>query len=58
MSPFTWHVPKRCIYRDRETGVKVGTRGIWEDAGNVLKLDCGDGLHNTKILLQFIELYT
>lgn len=45
------YVPNRYVYRNKETGVKVETQGIWEDDGNVLRLDCGDELHGTKILL-------
>ena len=44
------YVPNRYVYRNKETGVKVGTQGIWEDDVNVLRLDCGDELHSTKIL--------
>lgn len=50
-SPFMQYVPNRYVYRNKETGVKVETQGIWEDNGNVLRLDCGDELHGTKILL-------
>ena len=34
----------------KRPGVKVGTQGIWEDDVNVLRLDCDDELHSTKIL--------
>ena len=39
------------LIETKSPGVKVGTWGIWENDGNVLRLDCGDELHSTKILL-------
>ena len=45
------YVPKGKFLETKRPGVKVGTQGVWEDDGNVLRLDCGDELHSTKILL-------